>query len=158
MKKIYPIYERLFFIFLIILLSIVSIFLFIKYSSIMLLFFMAWVCVVFIVAALIKLFSIPSYIIISNTKVTVSDFPFLATNKFYEKKKGLIQYNGEIYINYIDKIELVTLTRDQQSKYIGYKHLFKKYLKFNLKYGNPKYIYVGNYSNRQIKKIVRFIS
>ena len=99
MKKIYPIYERLFFIFLIILLSIVSIFLFIKYSSIIILYFMAWVCVVFIVAALIKLFSIPSYIIISNTKVTVFDFPFLATNKFYEKKKGLIQYNGEIYIN-----------------------------------------------------------
>ena len=67
MKKIYPIYERLFFIFLIILLSIVSIFLFIKYSSIIILYFMAWICVVFIVAALIKLFSLTSYIIIKKS-------------------------------------------------------------------------------------------
>ena len=38
---------------------------------------------------------------------------------------------------------------------VYYKHWFNKYLKINLKYGNPKYVYVGNYSNYQIKKIIK---
>ena len=35
------------------------------------------------------------------------------------------------------------------------KRKFNKYLKINLKYGNPKYVYVGNYSKYQINKIIK---
>ena len=40
---------------------------------------------------------------------------------------------------------------------VYYKHWFNKYLKINLKYGNPKYVYVGNYSKYQINKLIRFV-
>lgn len=74
------------------------------------------------------------------------------------KKRSLILYNSEINIDDVEKGEKITLTKEEQSKYIGYKHIFKKYLKFHLKYGNPKYVYVGNYSNYQINKIIKLIS
>lgn len=35
---------------------------------------------------------------------------------------------------------------------------FNKYLKINLKYGNPKYVYVGNYSSHQIEKIIEILN
>ena len=67
----------------------------------------------------------------------------------------MILYNNEIEINDIEDIQLITLTREEQNKYIGYKHLSKKYLKFTLKYGNPKFVYVGIYSKQQIKQIIK---
>lgn len=96
MKKIYSIFERLVCIFLILLLSLISVILFLK-------------------------------------------------------------YNSEININDVEKIEIITLTKEEQNKYIGYKHILKKYLKINLKYGNPKYVYVGNYSKYQINKIIKLV-
>ncbi|MCM1350593.1 MAG: hypothetical protein NC182_05260 [Prevotella sp.] len=56
--------------------------------------------------------------------------------------------------NYQD-IEIVKLTEEEKQTKVYYKHWFNKYLKINLKYGNPKYVYVGNYSNCQIKKIIK---
>ena len=47
------------------------------------------------------------------------------------------------------------LTEEEKQTKVYYKHWFNKYLKINLKYGNPKYVYVGNYSNYQIKKIIK---
>lgn len=88
----------------------------------------------------------------------VFDFPLLATNKFYVKKRSLILYNSEINIYDIEKIEIITLTKEEQLKYIGYKHLLRKYLKLNLKYGNPKYVYVGIYSKYQINKIIEILN
>ena len=67
-----------------------------------------------------------------------------------------LKYNSEININDVEKIEVITLTKEEQKKYIGYKHILKKYLKFQLKYGKSKYVYVGNYSNHQIKKIIEY--
>ena len=158
MKKIYSIYERLVSIFSILLLSIIAVILFTKYNSHIILVIIAYICIVFIVVALLKLFSFPSHIVIRDNKIKVFDFPLLATNKFYAKKRSLILYNSEINIDDVEKIEIITLTREEQLKYIGYKHLLRKYLKLNLKYGNPKYVYIGNYSNYQIKKIIKLVS
>lgn len=36
--------------------------------------------------------------------------------------------------------------------------MLRKYLKINLKDGKSKYVYVGNYSNYQINKIIKLIS
>ena len=158
MIKIYSIFERLACIFSILLLILLVVILFVKYNSEIILVAVAYLCIVFIVAALMKLFSFPSHIIIRDNKVKVFDFPLFATNKFYMKKRSLISYNSDIDINDIEKAELITLTRQEQNNYIGYKHLLRKYLKVNLKYGNPKYVYVGNYSNYQIKKIIKLLS
>ncbi len=157
MKKIYSILERSVCIFAILLLSVISIILFVNYNSKIIFVIIAYTCVVFIVLALLKLFSFPSHVIISNSRVKVFDFPLLATNKFYVKKRSLILWNSEVDIKDIEKIEVVKLTKEEQINYIGYNHLFKKYLKFNLKYGNPKYVYLGNYSKNQIAKIIYIV-
>ena len=158
MKKIYSIFERLVSIFSILLLSIIAVILFTKYNGHIILVIIAYICIVFIIVALLKLFSIPSHIVIRDNMVKVFDFPLLATNKFYVKKRSLILYNSKINIDEVEKIEIITLTREEQLKYIGYKHLSRKYLKLNLKYGNQKYVYVGNYSNYQIKKIIEILN
>ncbi len=157
-KKIYSIFERLVCIFLILILSLTVIILFVKYDSEIVLVVVAYLCIALIIIVLLKLFSFSSHIIIRDNMVKVFDFPLFATNKFYIKKRSLIQYNSEIDLNDIDKIELIKLTKEEQYNYIGHKHLLRKYLKINLKYGNPKYVYVGNYSNYQIKKIIKSIS
>ena len=157
MKKIYSIFERLVCIFLILLLSLISVILFLKYNSEIILIVIAYACIVLIIVALLKLIFLPSHIVIGNNTVKVFDFPLLATNKFYVKKRSLILYNSEININDVEKIEIITLTKEEQNKYIGYKRILKKYLKINLKYGNPKYVYVGNYSKYQINKIIKLV-
>ena len=103
MKKIYSIFERLACIFSILLLSIIVIILFIKYNSEFIVVILVYICILFIIVALLKLFSIPSHIIIRENNVKVFDFPLLATNKFYVKKRGLILYNSEFYISEVEK-------------------------------------------------------
>lgn len=157
MKKIYPILERLVCIFAISLLSVITIILFIKYNDRIIFVIVAYTFGVFIVLALLKLFFLPSHIFIANSRVKVFDFPLLATNRFYVKKRSLILWNSEINIKEVNKIELIKLTNTEQKKFIGYNHLFNKYLRFTFKYGNPKYVYVGNYSNFQIKQIMNIV-
>lgn len=158
MKKIYSIIERVVCILTILLLSVISIILFVNYNRETIFIIIAYTCIVFIVLALLKLFSIPSHLIISNNRIKVFDFPLFATNKFYDKKRSLILWNSEIDIGEVEKIELIKLTKEEQKIYIGYSHLCNKYLKIDLKYGKHKYIYVGNYSNSQIKKIIELAS
>lgn len=87
------------------------------------------------------------------------DFPLLATNKFYDKKRSLILWNSEIDINEVKGVELVKLTKEQKKKYIGYKHLFDRYIKVSLNCSNSdKYIYVSIYSKTQIKKIINLLN
>ena len=125
MKKIYSIFERLVCIFLILLLSLISVILFLKYNSEIILIVIAHACIVLIIVALLELIFLPSHIVIGNNTVKVFDFPLLATNKFYVKKRSLILYNSEININDVEKIEIITLTKEEQNKYIGYKHILK---------------------------------
>ena len=158
MKKIKSLYEILIYSSLIMLLSIIVVIIIMKYNSNTILVIIAYMCIAFIAVAIIKLLAIPSYIIINDNQVKAINYPLLATNKYYEGKRSLILYNREIYINDIEKLELIKLTKEEQITYTGYRHLFNKYLKFSLKYGSPKYIYVGIYSTHQIDKIIEFIN
>lgn len=159
MKKIYSIFERLVCIFLILLLSLVTVILFLKYNSEIILVIIAYVCVVLIIVALLKLFSFPSCIIIKDNNVKVFDFPLLATNKFYQERRSLILWNSEIDINEVKSAEIVKLTKEQKLKFIGYIHFSDRYIKVSLKNSNSdKYIYVSCYSKSQIQKIIEILT
>lgn len=103
-----------------------------------------------------------SYYLSFYTKNTKSE----RERRMIEKRYSNIddQWNlRPIPISEIEYVETVKLTQDEQCTKVHYKHLFNKYLKFTLKnsdpqYGNVKYVYVGNYSKRQIKKIVHLAS
>ena len=69
-----------------------------------------------------------------------------------------IRWNQDVIISEVKDIEIVKLTEEEKKTKVYYKHWFNKYLKINLKYGNSKYVYVGNYSNYQIKKIIRILT
>ncbi len=157
MKKIRALLETLVCIFLIIMLSLSSIVLFAKYNGKTILIIIPCVIIVFILAVFLKLFFIPSHMIIKDNKVKVFDFPFFATNKFYVNKRGLILHNSEINLNDVKEMEIIKLTSQEKKEHIGYKHLFNKYLKVDMKYGQPKYVYVGNYSKKQIDKIIKIL-
>ena len=66
-----------------------------------------------------------------------------------------IRWNQDLVISEIKDFEIVKLTEEEKQTKVFYKHLSNKYLKINLKYGNSKYVYVGNYSNYQIEKIIK---
>ena len=65
------------------------------------------------------------------------------------------RWNQDVLISEIKDIEIVKLTEEEKQTKVYYKHWFNKYLKINMKYGNPKYVYVGNYSHWQIKKMIK---
>ena len=94
------------------------------------------------------------YCIFKNNTIYFHYFPFTTS---WEKAANNIdaRWNQNVLISEIKDIEIVKLTAEDKQTKVYYKHLFNKYLKINLKYGNPKYVYVGNYSNYQIKKIIK---
>lgn len=158
MKKIYSVKERLICILTILLFSAIAAALFINYNSKAIFMTIAYTCIVFVSLALLKLFSFPSHITINNNRMNVFDFPLLATNKFFDKKRSLILWNNEIDISEVKKVELIKLTKEEQKKHVGYNHLSNKYLKLDLKYDHPKYVYAGYYSKHQIRNIMQILS
>ena len=81
---------------------------------------------------------------------------FLFTKSWKNATNNIdIRWNQDVLISEIKDIEIVELTEEEKQTKVYYKHWFNKYLKINLKYGNPKYVYVGNYSNYQIKRIIK---
>ncbi len=68
-----------------------------------------------------------------------------------------IRWNQDVFISEVKDVEIVKLTKEEKQTKVYYKHCFNKYLKINLKYGHQKYVYVGNYSNYQIKKIIKVL-
>ena len=95
------------------------------------------------------------YISINNkNSIYFHYFPFTTS---WEKAANNIdaRWNQNVFISEIKDIEIVKLTAEDKQTKVYYKHWFNKYLKINLKYGNSKYVYVGNYSNYQIKKIIK---
>ena len=99
MKKIYSIKERIIYTLLIIVLGLFQLILLLNYIDNKPIVIIAYACIVVIVALLIKLFSIPYHLVINNNRIKVYDFPLLATNKFYQKKRSLILWNSEIDID-----------------------------------------------------------
>lgn len=159
MKKIYSIKERIIYPLLIIVLGLFQLILLLNYIDSTPIVIIAYACIVVIVALLIKLFFIPYHLVINNNIIKVYDFPLLATNKFYDKKRSLILWNSEIDINEVKGVELVKLTKEQKKKYIGYNHLFDRYIKVSLNNSNShKYIYVSMYSKSQINKIIKLLN
>ena len=97
------------------------------------------------------------YCVIDNNATYFHYFPFTAS---WEKAANNIdaRWNQDVFISEIKDIEVVKLTEEEKQTKVYYRHWFNKYLKINLKYGNPKYVYVGNYSNYQIKKIIKILT
>ena len=93
------------------------------------------------------------YCVINSDLIYFHYFPFTTS---WKKAANNIdaRWNQNVVISEIKNIEIVKLTEEEKQTKVYYKHWFNKYLKINLKYGNPKYVYVGNYSNYQIKKII----
>ncbi len=96
------------------------------------------------------------YCIIKNDSIHFHYFPF---RKSWKNANNNIDkaWNQDIFISEILNVEIVKLTKNEKQTKIYYKHWFNKYLKINLKYGSSKYVYVGNYSNYQIKMIIKFL-
>lgn len=94
------------------------------------------------------------YCIFNNNTIYFHYFPFTTS---WEKAANNIdaRWNQNVFISEIKDIEIVKLTAEDKQTKVYYKHWFNKYLKINLKYGNPKYVYIGNYSNYQINKIIK---
>ncbi len=69
-----------------------------------------------------------------------------------------IRWNQFILVSEVESVEIVKLTKEEKRTKVFYRHWFNKYLKINLKYGSAKYVYVGNYANFQIKKIVTMLT
>ena len=97
------------------------------------------------------------YCVTSNNFVHFHYFTF--TKSWKKAANNIdIRWNQDVVISEIKDIEIVKLTEEEKQTKVYYKHWFNKYLKINLKYGNPKYVYIGNYSNYQIKKIIKLMS
>lgn len=108
-----------------------------------------------ILAMLREIFDHPPCITIRNNQIHVYDVPMFYLIKTFHKKQGLLSYNNEIVLNEVVKIELVVLTKKEQKTYVAFSNRFSnKYLKFNLKYDNCKFVYVGNYTNHQIRRLL----
>ena len=96
------------------------------------------------------------YILVTSERIYFHYFPF--TKSWKKAAKNIdICWNQNVFISEIKDIEIVKLTKEEKRTKVYYKHWFNKYLKINLKYGNPKYVYVGNYSKYQINKLIRFV-
>lgn len=97
------------------------------------------------------------YYVINNNSVY---FYYSIYTKTWEKAAHNIDilWNQNVFISKIKDVEIVILFNEEKQTKVYYRHWFNKYLKINLKYGNPKYVYVGNYSNYQIKKIIKILT
>lgn len=94
------------------------------------------------------------YCVIKHDSIYFYYFPFTTS---WKKAFNNIDYlwNQNVSISKIRDIEIVKLTEEEKQTKVYYKHWVNKYLKINLIHDNPKYVYVGNYSNYQIKKIIQ---
>lgn len=94
------------------------------------------------------------YCVINNNTMHFHYFHF--TTSWNKATNNIdIRWNQDITISEVNDIEIVKLTEEEKQTKVYYKHWFNKYLKINMKYGNPKYVYIGNYSNYQIEKIIK---
>lgn len=156
MKKIYSIKSIFLYLCLALLFSILSLFLLIEFQQEPFLKIIGYSSIIFSICFVVIIFVFPNYIEITNNKIKIVNFPIFATNKFYEEKKSLILWNNEISLNEVEKVKIVKLSKKEKLKYIGYNHLFNKYLKININNSNAiKYVYISIYSNKQVNEIIR---
>lgn len=84
-------------------------------------------------------------------------FPF-TTSRYKVSHNIDANWNQKIILSEIKDIEIVKLTKEEKRTKVFYKHWFNKYLKINLISGSTKYVYVGNYTNSQIQKIINLMT
>lgn len=96
------------------------------------------------------------YCVFNNDVVHFHYFPF--TTSWDKAANNIdIRWNQNILISEIENIEIVKITDEEIKTKVYYKHWFNKYLLINLKNGDSKYVYVGNYSKKQSKKIIKLM-
>ena len=101
------------------------------------------------------IFCFPNYIKYDGERITVANTPFFATNKFLFGKRGLIEWNCNIFVDEIESVELVLLSHDEKVTYYGFSTVFNEYLKINIKNSNKsKFIYTAIYSRKQYEKLL----
>ena len=99
------------------------------------------------------------YIELTKDKVKILNNPLFATNKFYVQKRNLISWNNEIDLKEVEKIEIIKLSKNDKKKYIGYNHLFSKYIKVYIKNSNAnKYVYISIYTKKQIMNLLKYFN
>lgn len=136
--------------------ALLSIFLLINYCSNNIIILLSMIFIAIAVCLIIVIFELPNYIEISQNNIRVCNFPFLATNRFYNKKRSLIIWNNEIDLSEVETVKIVQLKKIEKIKYVGYNHLFSKYLKIFIKNNNTqKYVYISIYTKKQINEIIR---
>ena len=92
----------------------------------------------------------------SDDAVHFHYFPFAKTWKQAAENLD-IRWNQDFFISEVATVSIVKLTEEEKQTKVYYKHWFNKYLKIYLKYGSCKYVYVGNYANFQIEKMIALL-
>ena len=106
-------------------------------------------------------FAQPNYILFDFTsgRVGILNCPILSTNKTREMYGSLINYNDSVFLDEVDRVEVVKLSNAEKVRHIGHKHIFSRYLKIHIKHSSAhKYIYISIYSKRQVKKIIGLLT
>ena len=95
------------------------------------------------------------FCVITDNTVNFHYCHFMGHRNKYIGSNIDITWNQNVVISEVKDTEIVKLTEEEKQTKVFYKHWFNKYLKVNLEHDASKYIYIGNYSNNQIKKIMR---
>ena len=97
------------------------------------------------------------YCVFNNNSVYFHYFPFTTS---WEKAANNIDilWNQNVFISEVSHVEITRLTAEEKKTKVFYKHWFNKYLKISLIGGKAKYVYVGNYSSSQVKKIIKLLN
>ena len=110
------------------------------------------VCFIFLI------FKAANYILYTDDIVIIVDEPFWDTNKVINKYSGVMRTNSCVFIEEVEKVELVRLSLKEKRQFVGHRHLWSRYLKVHIKNSSTKkYIYVFGYSWWQIRKIKRIL-
>lgn len=98
------------------------------------------------------------YVVIHNEESAhFHYFPF--TTSWEKASKNIdVLWNQNIFISEVSSVEIIRLTAEEKKTKVFYKHWFNKYLKISLIGGKAKYVYVGNYSSSQVKKIIKLLN
>ena len=98
-----------------------------------------------------------SFIIENHHSARIGLLPF-TTNWTKAANNIDVRWNQDVFLSEIKEVEVITLGKEERENKTFYKHWFNRYLKITLNYGNPKYFYVGNYSDYQIRKIINLLA
>ena len=106
-------------------------------------------------------FTVPIVMMLTLQRITID----LSRDKFESiylvnnNKNGKdLHSNWNIHPSEIESVKIVKLSQEEKRQYTSARFLFRKYLKVNIKFDHPRYVYVSLYSNHQIKRIVQMLT